>query len=215
MDPITFILIAFMSLASVVNPLSITPVFVAMTRDLEDSEVRAIATKSVVTAFLVLLLFALTGSLLFKFFSISVHSLRIVGGMLFLVMGYDMLQARISRVKRRNPEMPDPVGEDDETDIAITPIGIPLIAGPGAITAVVLMMQDAKSILLKVALLGVVVLVMFLVWLALAKGRTLLGFLGKNGTNVMVRLTGLIVMVMAVEFFFAGLKPILRNILKL
>jgi len=205
-----FALLTFTSLFTMMNPIGVIPVYISLTEDMSVAESRHIALKATTTAFIILVLFAFSGKFIFDFFAISVNSLKIVGGIIFFIMGYDMLLARISKTKTAE------TGEDTtDQDIAITPLAIPIICGPGAITAVIVYMQGAVAIEQKGILLLSILLVTMLTWIILLSARKIFNFLGDNGNKVLMRIMGLIVMVIAVEFFFGGLTPILREILKI
>ena len=144
-----------------------------------------------------------SGQLLFNFFGISVNSFRIVGGVIFFLMGMDMLQARLGKVKVKDSEVKSYIA-----DISITPLAIPMIFGPGALTNAIVMMEDANSIEKQITLIISVFLVMLLTYIILYSSSRIIKILGQTGINVMMRL-----IVIAVEFFFAGLKPILLEII--
>lgn len=209
MNHFEFAIVVFTSFFTLINPLGVMPVFMSMTTDFEASRRRNTAVKAVIFSFIILLVFALTGQLLFKFFSISVESLRIVGGIIFFMMGYDMLQARLVRTK-----MDEKQEISYANDIAITPLSIPMICGPGAITNSIVLMEDAPSITHKVILIVGMLTVLIITLLLLLSAGKIIKFLGETGNKIMLRLMGLIVMVIAVEFFFSGLIPILQNALK-
>lgn len=120
---IDFALLALTSIFTMVNPFGITPIYTTMTSTLAPEEAKKVAFKAVCTGFIILLLFALSGKIIFDFFNISIHSLRIVGGLIFIMTGYDMLQARVTRTKSSSETTKEYV-----SDIVITPLGIPLIA---------------------------------------------------------------------------------------
>lgn len=202
-----FGILSFVSLFTMVNPVGVLPVYLSMTAGLTPQQVRRTALKAIITALLILLGFKFTGEIIFDFFSISVNSLRIVGGIIFFVMGYEMLQARLSRTKIEEEDVHAYVN-----DIALTPLAIPVICGPGAITSVIILSEDAETISQHGALLVAILAVMGLTYAALLGAERIMGRLGDNGTKVLMRLMGLIVMSIAVEFFFAGLKPIIRDI---
>jgi multiple antibiotic resistance protein len=206
---LSFALLSFTSFFSLINPLGTMPVFMSMTADLTTEERTRTARKASVVAFFTIIAFALTGQVLFNFFGISVHSLRIVGGVIFFIMGMDMLKARLGQVKIKDDEVKKYI-----TDISITPLAIPMICGPGAITNAIVLMEDAHSPALKVVLFAALTLNIMLSFLTLYSSSRLIKFLGETGINVMMRIMGLIVMVIAVEFFFSGLKPILLDIFK-
>jgi multiple antibiotic resistance protein len=137
-----------------------------------------------------------------------VDSLRVVGGVIFFIMGMDMLQARIGRDKIKETEVKSYI-----TDISITPLAIPMICGPGAITNAIVLMEDANSLAKTIILVVSILVIMLITYLILYSSSKLIKMLGETGINVMMRIMGLIVMVIAVEFFFSGLRPIVLSIL--
>jgi multiple antibiotic resistance protein len=207
-DLIQYGLKAFAAFFSIINPLGIMPVFMSMTAALDMKARRKVATKASFLAFVFLLVFAMAGQLVFNFFSITVDSLRMVGGIIFFMMGYEMLQARLSRVK---------ISKEEENsyieDISITPLAIPMICGPGAITNSIIFWEDAGDAPQKAVLIGVIFLIILITWIVLVGAGRIMNFIGDTGNKILLRLMGLIVMVIAVEFFFAGLKPILQSII--
>lgn len=206
---LTVTLLYFASFFSLINPLGSMPVFLTMTASLSKAERTKTAVKAVLTAFITLILFAFGGQMLFDFFGISVDSFRVVGGIIFFMMGYDMLNARLSSIKNLAPEDV----KEYVDDISVTPLGIPMIAGPGAITNSIVLMEDSDSFILKIILIGTIVFTMLLTLIIYLGGSKITKFLGETGNKIMLKLMGLIVMVIAVEFFFAGLGPIIQGIL--
>ena len=190
------------------NPIGTMPVFLTMTSGLTKKQRRATAFKAVVTAAISLILFAFIGEYLFNFFGISVAGLKVVGGILFFIIGYDMLNARLSSFKLTKQE-----AEQYVEDISITPLGIPMIAGPGAITNAIVLMGDAPDVSSKVLLIISIFLVLLVVLMTLAGAVGITRFIGEKGNKIMMKLMGLIVMVIAVEFFFSGLKPYIHMLL--
>jgi multiple antibiotic resistance protein len=206
-ENIAFALLCFTSFFSLMNPLGIMPVFITMTSNLEPIDRRKTARKAMITAFITLLAFAFSGQLLFNFFGISVNSFRIVGGIIFFQMGSDMLQARLGKVKIPKHEI-----EEYVADISITPLAIPMICGPGCISNAIVLMEDAISIEQQAILIGIMSLVCLLTYVILFSSIKISAVLGETGNNVLMRLMGLILMVIAVEFFLSGAKPILMDI---
>lgn len=207
-DLITFGLLSFTSFFTLINPLGTMPIFMTMTADLDKQHRNHTAKKASIAAFITIVIFAFSGQLLFNFFGISVHSFRIVGGVIFFLMGMDMLQARLGKVKVKESEVHAYVN-----DISITPLAIPMICGPGALTNSIVMMEDADTLEKKVVLVASIFVVMLLTYLILFSSSKIIKVLGETGNNVMMRLMGLIVMVIAVEFFFSGLKPIVAEMM--
>ena len=200
-----FALLCFTSFFTLINPLGAMPIFMTLTATLDPQQRIRTARKASLVSLFTLIAFAFSGQLLFRFFNISADSFRIVGGVIFFIMGMDMLQARLSRVKVSEEEVRSYV-----EDISITPLAIPMICGPGALTNAIVLMEDADSIALQGVLLAVMSLVMLLTYLILRGANRLIDLLGETGNKVMMRIMGLIVMVIAVEFFFAGLRPQLQ-----
>ncbi len=205
-----FSLLSFTSLITVINPLGIIPLYIAMTAGVSAADSRKIALKATLTAATLMVMFALAGKFVFEFFSISVESLRVVGGIIFTLVGYEMLQARLSRTKHS-----DETTAEYADDIAITPLAIPMICGPGAITTVMILMNDSNTLLHRGALFAVITAVAVLTFVSLVGGKTIMSTLGDSGSKVLMRLMGLILMVTGVEFFFSGLSAILRNIFQI
>ena len=204
-----FALLCFTSFFTLINPISTMPIFMTMTSELDVTNRNHTARKASIVALITILVFAFSGQLLFRFFGISVNSFKIVGGVIFFIMGMDMLQARLSQVKIKDSEIKSYVN-----DISITPLAIPMICGPGAITNSIVLMEKATTIEMKLILIASIAIVIFLTYIILLSSSRIIKILGETGNNVLIRLMGLIVMVIAVEFFFSGLKPILKDILQ-
>lgn len=208
-DLLAFGILTFTSFFTLINPLGTMPIFMTMTSELDESHRTKTAKKASIVSFITIIIFAFSGQLLFNFFGISVNSFRVVGGVIFFLMGMDMLQARLGKVKLKDSEIKSYVN-----DISVTPLAIPMICGPGALTNSIVMMEDADTFDKKIVLILAVLLVIILTYSILYSSSKIIKILGETGINVMMRLMGLIVMVIAVEFFFSGLKPIVIDILK-
>lgn len=208
-----FFLLVFVSLFTLINPLGVVPVYAAMTSDIPAPQARRIALTGTLVGLGLLLLFAVTQRFLFDFFAVSVESLRIVGGLILLSIGWDMLQARPSPTKHEENEQEAILAKGQ--DIAVTPLGIPILAGPGAITTVILFMNEAQDLAQRTAVVFAIIAVLFVTFLALLGAKRIMTLLGEQGSKVLVRMMGLILMVIGVEFFFSGLGPILRGIFEI
>lgn len=204
-----FALLCFTSYFTLINPLGLMPVFLTMTSNLDSKSKAKTARKAIIVAFLTLLAFAFTGQFLFKFFGISVDSFRIVGGVIFFLMGMDMLNARLAKMKVNDDDVKEYV-----TDISITPLAIPMLAGPGAITNSIVLMEDAQDLTQKIVLISSIALIFLITYIVLWAASSISKFIGETGIKIMMKLMGLIVMVIAVEFLFSGLKPILKSIVQ-
>lgn len=203
-----FALLCITSLFTLTNPLSIMPVFLSMTQGLSEKERHFIVTRATLTAFIILLVFAFGGQFLFKFFGISTDGFRIAGGFIMFKIGYDMLQARYTPMKFKDGEI-----KAYANDISVTPLGIPMLCGPGAIANTIVLMQDAETIEMKATLLASIALIYLLAFFILRASTRLVDLLGETGNNVMMRLMGLILMVIGVECFVGGVSPILEGII--
>lgn len=206
----TFAILVFTSFFTLINPLGTMPIFMTMTASLSDEKRKTTAKKASLVAFITIIAFAFSGQVLFNFFGISVNSFRIVGGVIFFAMGWDMLQARLGNIKHSDDESKIDAYVDD---ISVTPLAIPMICGPGAITNAIILMEESETIPKKILLISVIFVVLLLTYLILIGASKITHKLGATGNKVMMRLMGLIVMVIAVEFFFSGLKPIILSML--
>ena len=190
---IPFALLCFTSFFTLTNPLGTMPVFLTMTQGMTDKERRSIVSRATLVSFINLMVFVF----------------RIAGGVIIFKIGFDMLQARYTPMKLKDEEI-----KTYADDISITPLGIPMLCGPGAIANAIVLMQDAHSFEMKGILIGTIALIYFLTFLILRASTRLVNILGETGNNVMMRLMGLILMVIAVECFVSGMKPILVDIIK-
>ena len=206
-DLLPFALLCFTSFFTLTNPLGTMPVF--LTNGMNDHERKAIVRRATIVSFITLMVFTFSGQFLFKFFGISSNGFRIAGGFIIFKIGFDMLQARYSNAKLKEEEV-----KTYADDISITPLAIPMLCGPGAIANAIMLMDDASTLSLKGTLIGIIALVYFITFLILQASTRLVRILGETGNNVMMRLMGLILMVIAVECFVSGLKPILIDILR-
>lgn len=204
----TYALLCFTSLFTITSPLSTMPVFLTMTNSLGEKERRAVAVRATVVACCALLIFVLAGQFLFRFFGISTNGFRIVGGIIIFRIGFDMLQARYTPMNLRKEEI-----KEYAKDVSVAPLGIPLLCGPGAIANAIVLMQEAHSLEMKTALIGSIVLVYLITFCMLRWAGQLVKLIGETGNNVMMRLMGLILMVIAVECFVSGVRPILTEII--
>lgn len=204
-----FALLCFTSFFTLTNPLGTMPVFLTMTNGMSDDERKTIVRRATIVSFITLMVFTFSGQFLFKFFGISTNGFRIAGGIIIFTIGFDMLQARYSKAKLKDEEVKTYVN-----DISITPLAIPMLCGPGAIANGIMLMEDANTLIKKILLVSVIASVYFITFLILRASTRLNKYMGETGNNVMMRLMGLILMVIAVECFVSGFKPIMVDILQ-
>jgi len=205
-----FFVLCLTTLFTLTNPIGIAPILVIMTERFSIKDRVNIAKKGSITAFITLILFSLLGSLIFSFFGITLEAFQIMGGILFFRNGLRMLEARVGR-SRTTPAEQEESQESD--DIAISPIGIPLIAGPGAITATMLLSSQTPQIH-SYATLGIAItIVILIVYVILRNGNILMDLLGTSIMRIIQRLMGLILMVIAVQFIINGVLSIIRPLI--
>ena len=204
-----YLLFCLSTLFTVVNPLGITPIFAAMTERFSNVDQIRIARKGIITGSTVLIIFTLMGSFIFRFYGITVEAFQIMGGIIFFRSGLRMLDAQVGRSRTTQSER-DEFKDSDE--LAISPIGVPLITGPGAITGVVILAGKGSSDLSIITLLVSVIITMTLFYWILRAGNVLAKKIGITGMRVIERMMGLILMVIAVQFIINGLETIIDRI---
>ena len=201
------IIVTFVTFVVVVDPISTTPLFAALTAEASASERRRIALRGVAIATGVLIAFALGGEWLLAALGIGLPAFRIAGGILLLLLAIDMVMARQSGLRTTTP------GEEAESsqraDVSVFPLAIPLIAGPGALTMVVLLMGEAAGDLGAQAVIIAVLIAVLVVTLAcLMAVSGIMRLLGVTGINVVTRVFGIITAALAVQFIVDGLAAV-------
>ncbi|MFL3005970.1 MAG: MarC family protein [Candidatus Neomarinimicrobiota bacterium] len=204
---IQFFIFCLTTLFTLINPIGISPILIIMTERFPQKEKINIAKKGSLTAFITLILFSLLGSVIFNFFGITIEAFQIMGGILFFRNGLRMLDSKIGRSRTTPAEQEE---SEESDDIAVSPIGIPLIAGPGAITAAMLLSSQTPQIYSYFTLIFSIFFVLSLVYLILRNGNVILKLLGTTGVRVIQRLMGLILMVIAVQFVINGVISIYK-----
>lgn len=200
---------AFVLLLVVIDPFGLTPMFSALTRGREPAERRRTAIKAVAIAAAILTLFLFTGSLLFDYLGIGMPAFRIAGGVLLFLIAVDMLFVRHSGLTSTTLRERTEAARRD--DVAVFPLAIPLIAGPGALTTVMLLTRDQPLLqVLAVLVLALAVLAITL-GMFLAAGRVE-RLLGETGINVITRLLGILLAALAVQFVLDGLRESLPGL---
>ncbi|MEL1229950.1 MAG: NAAT family transporter [Candidatus Neomarinimicrobiota bacterium] len=205
-----FFILCLTTLFTLINPIGIAPLLVVMTERFSKDERVKIAKKGSATALITLLLFAILGSLIFSFFGITLEAFQIMGGILFFRNGLRMLDAKVGR-SRTTPAEQEESQESDE--IAISPIGIPLIAGPGAITATMLLSSQTPQVYSYLTLGISIMIVLTFVYIILRNGDVLMRVLGTSIMRIIQRLMGLILLVIAVQFVINGTISVIKPLL--
>ena len=204
-----FLVLCISTLLTLINPLGIAPIFVVMTERFSKKEKLQIATKGIATGTITLMVFTFLGSIIFNLYGITIEAFQIMGGILFFRSGLRMLEAQVGRSRTTDTE----IEEFKETDeIAISPIGVPLIAGPGAITGVMLLSGKAPSPFSIGTLLLAVIITMIIFYFVLRAGDQVSKKIGVTGMRVIQRIMGLILMVIAVQFVINGVETIITRL---
>jgi multiple antibiotic resistance protein len=200
---LSFSLLSLSAIFFVVDPMGVIPVFMAMTRNDPPQKRIDMARRASVTAFLILTTFALAGTLIFKVFGVTLGAFKVAGGVLLLLTSIEMLRAQPQRT-RTSPEE-EAEGKEKE-DVAIFPLAIPLLAGPGSIATVITLMAKAGRILFAVPVIFSIAVTCFVSYLMLRAAEPIGRLLGVTGLAVLNRVIGLIIGAIAVQFMFDGIK---------
>ena len=208
MDAAT-LLKTIVALIVVVEPIVAAPVFLSLTQHQSLAQRGRTATRATLAVFLILLISALIGKLILELFGISLASFKVAGGILFLFMGLEMINAQPSRT-RQTPEETEEAEQkaEHQDDIAIVPMALPLLAGPGAIGSVILLAQKGPFFPHILWVAGIIAVVCFAAWICLRLADRMGKALGKTGLNILSRIMGLIVVAVAVEFVIGGIKAL-------
>jgi multiple antibiotic resistance protein len=206
----SFSLLSLSAIFFVVDPMGVIPVFIAITREDTPQKRRSMAKRASLAAFFILSTFAVAGTLIFRVFGVTLGAFKVAGGVLLLLTSIDMLKAQQQRT-RTSPEE-EREGEERE-DIAIFPLAIPLLAGPGSIATVTALMSKAGRILFAVPVVLSIAITCAASYLMLIAAERIQGWLGVTGLNVMNRVIGLIIGAIAVQFMFDGLKDAFPGLL--
>ncbi|HUO61426.1 MAG TPA: MarC family protein [Candidatus Acidoferrales bacterium] len=197
----SFSLVAVSSVFFLVDPFAAVPAFLAMTADADTVSRRRMAKKASLTCFFVLTAFALAGTLIFKMFGITLAAFEIAGGLILLLIGLDMMQARRSTQEG--------VSETEEglhkEDIGVTPLGVPLLAGPGAISTVMVLMGASPTMYHAIPVIGAIIVTAYASYLILSSADKVRRRLGETGIRIMMRMMGLLLTALAVQFVINGL----------
>lgn len=194
----------------VIEPISMVPLFGALTRGAEAGFRRRMALKAVAISAGIFIVFALLGDYLLQALNVSVNAFKIAGGMLLFLLSVDMVFARNSGLRSTT------VREQDEAryreDISVFPMAFPLIAGPGALATLLLVVSEVRGDMTEVALtLGVVMLVLLITLILLLATNAVMRVLGVTGANVVSRLLGVVLTALAVQYVIDGIRAVVAG----
>jgi multiple antibiotic resistance protein len=200
---LAFFTVCFPSIFSIVDPIGVVPVYLALAGHEPQAEQRRTAARASLTALIVLSVFAATGTAIFHFFGITIPAFKLAGGILLFSMALEMMRAKTSGVKSTPEEETD---ARDKDDVAVIPIGIPLLSGPGAIATAIMWSSRAHTPAEKLALFASIALVTGTTLVTLFFAGRVVRLFGKTGIHVVSRIMGLILAATAAQFVIDGWK---------
>lgn len=200
MNIITAFAVSFMAFFAILNPLGNMPVFISLTTADDPKVSRSIAKEALFISTIIVVLFALVGKYIFYLFGIDLSALRIIGGIVIAIIGYDMLKGKSSSLQHnvdpKNPQI------DEQMSVAITPLAMPVLAGPGTIATAMNLADKHNPIIVIIAF----AILAFLTYFLFVYGELIIKKLGQNLLTVITRLMGLILAVIGTDMVIAGLK---------
>ena len=204
---VRFSLLALSSIFFLVDPFAAIPSFLAITEGVDAARRKRMARKAALTCFIVLTSFALAGQLIFKMFGITLPAFEIAGGLILLLIGLDMLQARRSPTQEAQGDTEEGAAKEDA---GIVPLGIPMLAGPGAISSIMVLMRTIPNLWHweMAAILGSIAITCFVSYLVLAGAGRVRAFMGETGIRILVRIMGLLLVALAMQLFVNGLTDL-------
>lgn len=206
---ITHALTVFMGFFAIMNPLANTAVFVGLTGSSSHGQRVKIATKSLFVTFCTITVFALLGRSIFHFFGITIEALRITGGILVFLIGCHMLQGSSSKLHHDKQTQEDETGGGSQGDISVSPLAMPILAGPGTI-ATAMNYSATGGFDRSLVTIGVFAVLCFITFVCFIFGESILSKLGSSGVSILTRLMGLILAVVGTQMLVDGIYGAVR-----
>jgi multiple antibiotic resistance protein len=204
---VRFAVLALSSIFFLVDPFAAIPAFLAITENADPVRRRRMARKGALTCFIVLTGFALGGQLLFRMFGITLPAFEVAGGLILLLIGLDMLEAKRSPTQEASGDTEEAAAKEDA---GIVPLGIPMLAGPGAISSVMVLVGQVPSLWHweMGAILGSITFTCIVTYWVLASASQVRRVMGETGIRILVRIMGLLLVALAMQFFVNGLTDL-------
>ena len=202
---VKFSLLALSSIFFLVDPFAAIPSFIALTEGADARGRKRMAWRASLTCFIVLTAFALAGQYIFSLFGIKLPAFELAGGLILLLIGIDMLQAKRSPTQERSEEAEEAAHKDDAS---IVPMGIPMLAGPGAISSVMVLVGEAGNWWHMAAILASIGVTAVASYLVLVGADRIRRVLGETGIRILVRIMGLLLVALAMQLFVNGLTEL-------
>src|ERR1700677_1468906 len=202
---VRFSVLALSSIFFLVDPFAALPTFLAVTAGSDAIQRRKTALDASVTALVVLSAFAVAGKYLFSMFGISPQAFEIAGGMMLLLIGLDMLEAKRSPTQESTEETTEAAQKEEA---GIVPLGIPMLAGPGSITSVMVLVGQVQTPWQMMAILSSIAITAGICYLVLGNSDRVARALGETGVRILVRIMGLLLVALAVQYFVNGMADL-------
>ena len=204
---VRFAVLALSSIFFLVDPFAAIPGFLAITESADPARRKRMAGKGALTCFVVLTGFALGGQLLFRMFGITLPAFEVAGGLILLLIGLDMLEAKRSPTQEAHGDTEEAAAKEDA---GIVPLGIPMLAGPGAISSVMVLVGQVPSLWHweMGAILGSIAFTSLVTYWVLASASQVRRVMGDTGIRILVRVMGLLLVALAMQFFVNGLSDL-------
>jgi multiple antibiotic resistance protein len=200
-----FALVTFTSVLFIVDPIAVVPTYLVITQGQSVAQRRTTASRACIAATVLLVTFAAVGRGIFDLFGITMPAFRIAGGLILWVVAMDMLHGTRS-TQEGSAEITEGRAKED---VALTPLAMPMLAGPGAISTVMVLSGQAQSTLQTVAVYAAILLTSLVAWITLRIGEGLIAKMGRTGIRVMTRIMGLLLAAIAVQFVITGVNEAL------
>jgi multiple antibiotic resistance protein len=202
---VRFSVLAVSSIFFLVDPFAAIPSFLAITDGVDPARRARMARKGSLTCFIVLTTFAFAGRLIFRMFGITLPAFEIAGGLILLLIGLDMLEAKRSPTQEATGDTEEAASKEDA---GIVPLGIPMLAGPGAISSVMVLVGQVTTAWQMAAIVGCIAFTALVSYFVLAGASRVRNFLGETGIRILVRIMGLLLVALAMQFFVNGLTDL-------
>jgi multiple antibiotic resistance protein len=202
---VRFSVLAVSSIFFLVDPFAAIPSFLAITEGADPARRSRMARKGAITCFLVLTIFALAGRLIFRMFGITLPAFEVAGGLILLLIGLDMLEAKRSPTQEASGDTEEATSKEDA---GIVPLGIPMLAGPGAISSVMVLVGQVTTAWQMFAILGCIAFTALVSYWVLSGAGRVRKLLGDTGIRILVRIMGLLLVALAMQFFVNGLTDL-------
>lgn len=197
-----FALVTFTSVLFIVDPIAVVPTYLVITQGQTPAQRRVTARRSCIAATILLVTFAAMGRAIFGLFGITMPAFRIAGGLILWVVAMDMLHGHRS-TQEGTAEITEATAKED---VAITPLAMPMLAGPGAISTVMVLSGQARTTQQTIVVYGSILLALLIAWVTLRAAERLVLRMGQTGIRVMTRLMGLLLAAIAVQFVITGVR---------